>query len=265
MAKGFFKIIACEIAFREICHVTARSPNLIDLDFLTQGLHDTPCQGRLEIQSRIDAVPEGKYDAILIGYGLCGNIIKGLRARHTPLVLPRAHDCITFFLGSRRRYEQYNEKRTGTYYYTSGWLECLRRRGEESGRTAATFLPTRAGTSRDTRQLFAEWTEKFGEENARYLLETMDEWTHHYTHGVLINFDFTKLLRLEEQVKQICAQRGWQFEEVSGDLDLLQRWVDGAWSSEDFLVLPPGQSVAPSYDERIIESEPATNAATDIP
>jgi hypothetical protein len=31
----FFKVIACEIAFREICHAAARSPKLHDLEFLT--------------------------------------------------------------------------------------------------------------------------------------------------------------------------------------------------------------------------------------
>jgi hypothetical protein len=52
MPARFLKIIACEIAFREICHVAARSPNLLDLDFLTQGLHDTPRTGGVEIQRR---------------------------------------------------------------------------------------------------------------------------------------------------------------------------------------------------------------------
>jgi hypothetical protein len=71
----FFKVIACEIAFREICHVAARSPHLHDLEFLTQGYHGVPCSGREEIEKRINAVPAGKYDAILLGYGLCSNIL----------------------------------------------------------------------------------------------------------------------------------------------------------------------------------------------
>jgi len=262
MAQRFFKIIACEIAFREICHVAARSPNLMDLEFLTQGLHDTPCLGVAEIQRRIDAVPAGKYDAILIGYGLCGNIIKGLQARHTPLVLPRAHDCITFFLGSKTRYQQMIDERAGTYYYTSGWLECLRRRGEKAPPASSMFLPTRAGMNRDTHALHAEWVEKFGEESARYLLETMDEWTQHYTHGALIDFEFTKPLHLDAPVKEICAQRGWQFEDVRGDLSLLQRWVDGDWATEDFLVVQPSEQITPSYKDDIIDTEPAAKISS---
>ena len=36
----FYKVIACEIAFRELCYAAARSRNLIDIEFLTQGYHD---------------------------------------------------------------------------------------------------------------------------------------------------------------------------------------------------------------------------------
>jgi len=255
MPTPFFKVIACEIAFREICHVAARSPSLLDPEFLTQGLHDTPCTGCGVIQGRIDAVPAGRYDAILLGYGLCGNLIRGLKARHTPLVIPRAHDCITFFLGSKERYRERAGEAVGTYYYTSGWLECLRRRGGKGGAAHAGFLPTRGGMRGDRDALYAEWVAKHGEEEARYLLDAMDDWTRHYTHGALIEFDFTRPLGLDRQVKEICDARGWQFEEVRGDLGLLQRWVDGDWSEEDFLVVRPEQRVVPSYDTGVIAVE----------
>lgn len=258
MSRRFFKVIACEIALREICHVAARSPSLLDLEFVTQGLHDTPCTGGAEIQRRIDAVPSGKYEAILIGYGLCGNLIRGLQARHTPLVIPRAHDCITFFLGSKERYRQRSEAHVGTYYYTSGWLECLQRRGLPATPAGVGFLPTRAGATADKAALFHQWKEKYGEDAARYLIETVDDWTRHYTHGALIDFDFTKPLRLDGQVRDICAQRGWQFEEVAGDLGLLQRWVDGEWSETEFLTLKPGHCVAPAFNDAIIAAEAAS-------
>ncbi len=258
MSQPFYKIIACEIAFREICHVAARSPSLLDLEFLTQGLHDTPCTGAAEIQRRIDAVPAGRYDAILLGYGLCGNLIRGLHTAHTPLVVPRAHDCITFFLGSKERYQERSQARVGTYYYTSGWLECLRRRGEvdgTAGRAGTGFLPTRAGLIADRPALLKEWSERFGDDEARYLLETMDDWTRHYTHGALIDFDFTQPLNLDCSVKDICATRGWEFERVPGDLSLLQRWVDGDWPEKDFLLVRPQQQIAPAYDNSVIASQ----------
>ena len=256
MNRRFFKIIACEIALREICHVAARSPSLLDLEFVTQGLHDTPCTGGAEIQRRIDAVPAGKYEAILIGYGLCGNLIRGLKARHAPLIIPRAHDCIMFFLSSKERHARRACDHAGTYYYTSGWLECLQRRGIRATPGSAGFLPTRAGVTADHSALLAEWTSKYGEAEARYLLETMDEWTQHYSHGALIDFDFTAPLKLRDQVEDICARRGWQFESVAGDLSLLQRWVDGDWAEQDFLTVQPAQQVTPAYTDSIIATEP---------
>ena len=252
MARLFLKVIACEIAFREITHLAAQSCSLLDLEFITQGLHDVPRTGGSRIQACIDAVPEGKYDAVLLGYGLCGNLIRGLTARHTRLVIPRAHDCITLFLGSKERYAEVSREKVGCYFYTSGWLECLRRRGEKAGPGDATFLPTRAGIGGSVREAYDGWVKKYREERARYLLSQIEKWTEHYTHGTLIDFDFTKALRLDEQVQQVCAHRGWQYEKIPGDLGLLRRWLDGDWSENDFLILEPGEVIEPSYDAGII-------------
>jgi hypothetical protein len=256
MNNRYFKIVACEIALREICHVVARSPHMVDLDFVTQGLHDHPLPGRDKLQARIDAIPAGKYDAILVGYALCGNIITGLQARHTQLVLPRAHDCITFFLGSRDRYQTLAESVPGAYYYTSGWMECLRRRGDTAPSNHPALLPNRPGANPTDDTTYRLWVEKYGEDNARHLAEVMQQWTAHYTHGVLINFEFAKPLHLPEQVQHLCAQRGWEFEQVEGDLSLLQRWVDGQWDDPNFLVVPPGHQVVPSHDHLVIRTEP---------
>ena len=242
------KVIACEIAVRELYYAAARARNLIDLEFLTQGHHDTPASGRAQIQQRIDAVPAGKYDAIILGYGLCSNILAGLSTAHTRLVIPRAHDCITFFLGSKERYQQCFAERPGTYYYTSGWLECAKRRGEKGATWGGMSLPASANLS--LKATYEQWAQKYGEEQAEYLLEEMSRWTKSYTHGTLIDFEFFKELRLSEQVQQICREKGWQYDEIPGDMSLFRRLLDGEW--EDFLVVQPGQKVAASFDERVI-------------
>jgi hypothetical protein len=252
----FLKVIACEIALREICYLASQSPHTIDLDFLTQGLHDHPQQGRKEVQDRVDAIPAGKYDAILLGYALCGNLIKDVQCSHTQMVVPRAHDCITFFLGSRDRYQQLSDTRPGSYYYTCGWLECLRRRGNEGALMDQKFLPTRAGLNTGQETVYEEWVKKYGEEQAKYLMEVMGQWTSHYTHGVLIDYDFTKPLQLDAQVNAICQERGWCFEKMEGDLGLLKRWLDGQWDPETFLVVKPGEKIVPSYDAGVIAAEP---------
>ena len=246
----FLKVIACEIAVRELQYAAARSKNLVDLEFLNQGHHDTPISGREEIQQRIDAVPAGKYEAIALGYGLCSSILAGLKAPHTKLVVPRAHDCITLFLGSKERYQQLFSARPGTYYYTSGWLECAARRGNKGSIWGGASLP--ANSSLNLQATYQQWVQKYGEDQAKYLLEEMGRWTEAYSHGSLIDFDFLKHLDLSQQVRKICAEKGWTYDEIAGDLSLFQRMLDGPWPEQDFLVLKPGQKVVATFDERII-------------
>jgi hypothetical protein len=102
-------LIACEVLAREAYTCAAKSPHSIDIQLLVKGLHDTPHRLRDRLQATIDAAStsaaEGStsYDAVLLGYGLCSNSTVGLMARGVPLVLPRAHDCMTLYLGSRSR------------------------------------------------------------------------------------------------------------------------------------------------------------------
>jgi hypothetical protein len=249
------KVIACEIAFRELSYAASRSKNLIDFEFLTQGYHDVPAQGRAEIQRRIDAVPAGRYRAIILGYGLCSNILTGLTTAHTPLVIPRAHDCITFFLGSKERYRQAFDSEPGTYYYTSGWLECAKRRGDGAAKWGGAAMP--AGSNANLKSTFEQWVQKYGEETALYLMEEMGRWTQAYNSGTLIAFDFLEHLKLDEQVKKICGERGWQFQKKPGNLGLLQRLLDVEWNESEVLVVQPGQKVVASFDEKIIGSAKA--------
>jgi hypothetical protein len=253
----FLKVIACEIAFREFCRVASDSPNIVELAFLTQGHHDTPAQGRKDVQQQIDSVPTGKYDAIVLGYGLCSNIITGLTTGHTPLVIPRAHDCITFFLGSKERYRDHFDAHPGTYYYTSGWLECIKRRNLAQDSSKNMFLP--ASSQASTNAAYEQWVIKYGEDQAKYLLSVMGEWTANYSHGTLIDFDFTKHLGLSQQVTTICKDRGWQFSEIQGDIELLQRLVNGDWRESEVLVVKPGQKVVQAFDGSIIAAEPIGN------
>jgi hypothetical protein len=119
-----FKLIACEIMFREICAVVAGSPHRIDLEFLPKGLHDI---GKVRMSKRlyetISMVNEDDYDAILLAYGLCNGGIVGFSVNKIPMVVPRAHDCITLFLGSRQWYQEYFFANGGTYFKTTGWME----------------------------------------------------------------------------------------------------------------------------------------------
>ena len=48
-----FKLIACEILYREVCAVIARSIHQVDVEFLPKGLHDI---GREKMSARLAEV-----------------------------------------------------------------------------------------------------------------------------------------------------------------------------------------------------------------
>jgi len=263
-SKQSLKVLACEVAQREICHMVSRSRHLIDLEFLPIGYHDDPKSGHSNLQLRIDSVESGRYDAILLGYGLCNRILAGITSRELPLVIPRAHDCLTFFLGSRQRQAEVHHSCPGTFYFTSGWLEVAQRRtlaskGPEAMRkvsddvtTQPTFLPAQP--------TFEELAAKYGEDNARYLVDLTQQWSQSYERGLLIDFDFAASLDLCERTASICKQRGWRFERMPGDLGLLERWLDGRWDPKEFLIVQPSEKVYPTADDDVMASSGNRNA-----
>ena len=234
------RIVACEIFFRELCHLAARSPNKVDVEFLPKGLHD---QGggamRARLQAAVDATDLGKHDAVALAYGLCNNGLVGLEARGVPLVLLRAHDCITAFLGSRQRYARTFDERPGTYFETTGWLE----RGVDGDPYG---LPSQTGALGFDLAVLAE---KYGEDNARYILETM---TRHYRRVAFLRMGIEPDGSFEARARELAAERGWEFESLDGDMGLLDRLVNGPWDPAEFLVLQPGQRVAATLGEEVI-------------
>jgi hypothetical protein len=241
------KVIACEVMARELFHCAARARNTLDIELCPQGFHDNAEICRTELQGRINATDPEQFQAILLGYFLCSNSTVGVAAGGLPLVIPRGHDCITMLLGSRERYAALFEQRPGTYYFSSGWLEYPERGGKR--------VPYDQRSGLAPQQSYHDLVAKYGEDNARYLAEMLGGWEQHYTHGTLIDYGFINGLPLEARVKEICAERGWEFARILGDLTLMQRWLDGDWSQDDYLVLQPGQRVAAAYDDRIIRAQ----------
>ena len=244
------KLISCEVFYREMCYAISRSPNQVDVEFLPKGLHDL---GAPEMQKRIQAalagVPEEKYDAVLFGYGLCNNGLHGLRAGTTRVVVPRAHDCITLFFGSKEKYQEYFWSHPGTYFKTSGWIE----RGEAEGELKQLSIGHLAGMDKS----YEEMVEEYGEDNAQYLIEVLgDQGTSNYGQFTFIEMGVEPDDRFERQAKAEADERGWKFEKVRGDMSLIQRLVDGPWADDDFLLIPPGGRLVAKYDEGVIALDP---------
>ena len=254
------KLISCEVFYREMCYAVSRSPNLIDIAFLPKGLHDIGAAGmRARMQQAIDAVEQEmaengvSYQAILLGYGLCNNGLAGLKARSVPLVLPRAHDCITLFLGSRKRYTDYFNANPGVYFKTSGWID----RGSASGELSQLSIQKQAGINTQ----LADFIAKFGEDNGRYLFEMLGDDRHNYGQYTFIEMGVEPNASYAEHTLQESRERGWKFAKVQGDMGLIQRLTDGPWSDNEFLIVLPEMQVRARYDESIVDTESAEQEA----
>jgi len=193
-----FKLISCEVLFREMCDAVARSPHQVDVEFLSKGLHDRGGAAMAkELQSKIDAT-EG-YDAVLLGYALCGNGLHGLRAGAIPVATMRAHDCIALLLGSRERYAEMVTEEPGTYFRSTGWIE----RG--AGLEQLVMNSTGLGITLD------QFIEKYGEDNGRYLYHEMTRYQTNYQRLVYIETGLEPNSRFEEEARREAAERGWRF------------------------------------------------------
>jgi hypothetical protein len=244
------KLIACEILYREICAAVARAPHRVDIEFLPKGLHDIGKVGMSsQLQQAINAVDQTKYDAILLGYALCSNGLVGLRPGPIPLVVPRAHDCITLFLGDKDRYLDYFQKHTGVYFKTSGWIE--------RGNNLEQFRPDAIQSRNGMNWTYEELVAKYGPDNARFLYDQLCNMTRNYSQYTFIRMGIEPDDRFERQAREDAAARGWKFEILQGDLRLIEELVSGQWNADRFLVVRPGEQVAAAFDGTIIKSEPA--------
>jgi len=242
------KLIACEILYREICAAVAGSTNRVDVEFLPKGLHDIGQEGMSgRLQEVLGEVDESDYDAVLLGYALCSNGLVGLTARSIPLVIPRGHDCITLFLGSKERYLDYFRNNPGVYFKTTGWIE----RGEGLNQLSPESIPHKSGML----QTYEEMAAKYGEDNAKYLYEQLRDMTRNYKGMVYIEMGIEPDDRFERHARRQAAERGWKFEKIPGDMALIRHLLDGPWDEDRFLIVPPGHRVANSFDENVIKAE----------
>jgi len=241
------KLICCEILYREVCYLIASSPHTCDVEFLPKGLHDLGVDKMTpRIQARIEEADTGQYDALVLGYGLCNNGVAGLHAENTKMVIPRAHDCIALFMGSRERHEEYHRAHPGTYYRTTGWIE----RNDASGADDIT-VQQKLGLFLQYEELAA----KYGEDNARYIMDTMGDATANYDRVAFIRMGLDGEAPFCEMARKEARERGWAFDDVQGSLGLLRKLVHGEWDG-DFLVVNAGESVQPCYDTSVIKACP---------
>ncbi|MFP4383594.1 MAG: DUF1638 domain-containing protein [Spirochaetia bacterium] len=244
-----FKLIGCEVFIREISHWIARSPHAIDAEYTEKQSHNDSCLLREEIRERIRQIEEGKtrYGAILLAFGLCGNSTAGIAAEKTKLVIPRAHDCCTIFLGSAGRFRDLFSDNPSRPFTSAGYME----RGENDY-----LRESEGGKFLGLDKSYAEYVELYGEENARYIIETLTPPQKPDDSVFFIDTPETSHLGFAEKCREDAEKENREFRLIPGDSGLIRDLCAGNWSEDRFLILEPGEKIVPLYDwEKVMEKE----------
>lgn len=242
--------IACAVLEDEVRHLAATRPHVRHLEVLPQGLHNEPVKLQRALQAAVErAEADAAVDAIVLVYGLCSRGVENLRHPRVPLVIARAHDCVTLFLGDKERYADYLRRHPGTYWYTPGWIKSA----------------TPPGPDREAR-LRAEYTAKFDAEEVEFLMEMERHWEANYSRAAYVGLGVNETARDVAYTRQCADCLGWSFEQLAGDPALLTALLDGDWDAARFLVVPPHHSIRLTADDTIIRAEPdAPTADADAP
>ncbi len=152
---------------------------------------------------------------------------------------------MTIFLGSRERYLQEQESTPGTYWFTEDNVK--------RGNALKGWLLGDASRSDGVNAQYEEYVEKYGQENADYLMEALGEWQSHYQRGAFLETGLAPDDSARDEARLESESRGWRFEAILSDLTLMERLMNGEWDA-DFLVVQPGQALAMSYDHDIVKA-----------
>jgi hypothetical protein len=214
-------IIACRVMQE---HLQQLLPEGTAVTYLEITLHNTPKKLAAALQQEIDAIAQPSN--VIIGYGLCGNGLLGVKSGPHTLIIPRTHDCVAIFLGSHQRYVQRFFANPNTYYLTRGWLDA----------------------KDEPLQDYLDYVRDYDEETADYLVEMKYR---HYRKLCMVGYSQQELEEcrpMAMRVAEFCAKRwNMEYEEVIGSTSLLEALIGmpARLDSEnsEFVVLQPGGEI----------------------
>jgi len=212
-------VIACRVMQQPLKHLLPESLRQKAV-FMDYGLHRSPELMRETLQETLDQVTPASR--VLLGYGLCGTGLAGIRAGAHTLIIPKVDDCIATLLGSRRAYRRQFDLEPGTYYLTTGWLD--------SG-------------SHPLKE-YREYVDTYGKAEADWI---MDAQYQHYRRLAYIAQSRDELERYRSQaqaVARFCERWDMYYEEITGSNRYFQRMVEMIVNphaeDDEFVVVPPG-------------------------
>ena len=215
-------IISCPV-FKSLIEERLSKNRSVRVIFLDYGLHQVPKYLNETLQNEIDQIEEPSN--IILGYGLCGNGLNGIRSGIHTLIAARADDCITILLGSYDEYRRIFDNNPGTYFLTKGWLE----------------------SGNDPLREYQVLLEKYDEPTAQWII---DQQYKHYKKLVLVAHsqeDLDKYRPRALEVANFCKRWSFTYEEILGS----DRYINNLLKAievvpkpdEDFIVVPPGGQI----------------------
>ncbi len=230
-------LLACRVFEEELRLHGANAPHVLETRFLEVGLHDHPDNLRKALQVEIDALDSLDIEAVVLAYALCGRGTAGLRAGRHRLVIPRGHDCMTIFMGSKEKFACQQAACPDSYYYTPGWMKANRTPG-----------PERLDSLR------VEFSEKFDSDDVEFLLESeKSNWAQH-GQAVFLDLGTPGADEKAASAAKSAASLGWKFERIPGDPTLLSDLIAGRWDNDRFQIIEPGGRLEHAPDERIFRA-----------
>jgi hypothetical protein len=220
-------IIACQV-LQDLLERLVPRDLVADVTFSDYGLHRVPQKMTHTLQKKIDDIE--KPSLVVLGYGLCGNGLNGIRSGRHTLLVPRANDCIALLLGSREAYAREFDAEPGTYYLSKGWLE--------------------AGSHPLSE--YEEYVDKYGRDEAEWI---MNEQYQNYRRLALVAHSQQDMERYRPaalRVARFCKRWNMRYEEILGSDDYVRDLVDAVEElranggavindlGKDFLLILPG-------------------------
>lgn len=208
-------MLACTMIRKEIEVSLEATDYPWPIVWMEKGLHEFPDKLRGALQEEINKW-DGKVTYIVMGYGLCGLGLIGLKAEKSILVIPKFDDCIRMLLSHEENKPIRCNPRT--LYYTAGWMED----------DMSSVLSRR------------KYEEKYGEKKAKRILKVMLAG---YTSVTLIDTGLYDIEAAKDKLSPDASYLELGTEVVPGSLRLFEKMLRCEWDGE-FIVTKPGEAVA---------------------
>jgi hypothetical protein len=149
------------------------------------------------------------------------------------MVIHNLQDCIPVLLGSEHVHSSYVQSRPGTFWFSVGWIE---------------GFPLPGSPDYDSR--YPSFYSRNIDASKRDIIER--ELMHNYTHltyiewkelGEAVNEPGKAYTRACVQSLNTRLGMDLTYDHIVGSPAHLQKFVDGDWEGEDFLIVEPGKHV----------------------